>query len=424
MSDIFGAVVVIATFILIIRGAEVRLALLCAGAVLAVASGKPNDWFDAFSISMVQAGLVTVILPAVGFTAVIRMGECDKHLIRALVRPLRRLHVVIVPAAMLVTVLVAIAISSAAAVTAAVGVVLIPALIALGVHPAMAAAALIGGTWGAAFSPASPHPALIGDMAKMPVMDVITSHLHASLPALIVYMVLLYGVARVLGEDRGWTGSAAADNMDEKVNPLKALMPLLPLLLLIGGLPQFGLVSGFLPKGVSVLQAMVVGTVVTCFVAQLSPGRASKAFFDGMGEAYAGVMGIIIAAGVFIAGLTTLGVVDHIIEALKAAKSVAPIAGMVGPFGIAVLSGSGDAAAIAFNKAMLPHAEALGMTKVALGNIAWIGSALGRGMSPVAAATAIAAGYAAVPVFEIAKRTAIPALVTAVVVVVLMSLSQ
>ena len=427
MSDIFGAVVVIATFVLIIRGAEVRLALLCAGAVLAIAAGKPNDWFDAFAASMTQAGLITVILPAVGFTAVIRMGECDKHLIRALVRPMRRLHHVIVPAAMLVTVLVAIALSSAAAVTAAVGVVMIPALIALGVHPAMAAAALIGGTWAAAFSPASPHPALIGDMAKIPVMEVIVAHLHASIPALIVYLALLYGVGRVLGEDRGWAGPGsgeAEDALQEAVNPFKALMPVLPLLLLILGLPQFGIVTGFLPKGVTVLQAMVVGTVATALVARLSPGRVSRAFFDGMGESYAGVMGIIIAAGVFIAGLTTLGVVDDIINALKQAQSIAPIAGMVGPFGIAVLSGSGDAAAIAFNKAMLPHAEALGMTKVALGNIAWIGSALGRGMSPVAAATAIAAGYAGVPVFEIAKRTAIPALVSAVVVVVLMSFSQ
>ena len=36
------------------------------------------------------------------------------------------------------------------------------------------------------------------------------------------------------------------------------------------------------------------------------------------------------------------------------------------------------AAAIAFNKAVLPHAEQLGMTQVNLGNIAWLGGGLGR----------------------------------------------
>ena len=60
------------------------------------------------------------------------------------------------------------------------------------------------------------------------------------------------------------------------------------------------------------------------------------------------------------------------------------------------------------------------MTQVDLGNIAWLGGGLGRSMSPVAAATAIAADYAAVSVFDIAKRTAGPAIVSAIVVVVIL----
>jgi DcuC family C4-dicarboxylate transporter len=127
-------------------------------------------------------------------------------------------------------------------------------------------------------------------------------------------------------------------------------MPVLPLLLLIVGLPQLGLLTPWLPKGVSVLQAMVVGTVATLLVARLSPAKVGKAFFDGMGDAYAGVIGIIIAPGVFIAGVSAIGSIDHLIEAPKQAKAVAPVAAMVGPFAIAVLSGSGDAAAIAFNR--------------------------------------------------------------------------
>jgi C4-dicarboxylate transporter, DcuC family len=430
MTDLFAAAVVLVTFALIIRGAEVRFALLSAGAILVIASGRPGEWFNAFGTSMTQAGLITVILPALGFTAVIRLAKCDLHLVRCLVKPLLKMRAVIIPAAMMATMLIAIAITSAAGVAAAVGVVLIPALVALGVSPAMAAATMIAGTWGAAFSPGSPHPALIGDIAGMPVMDVILAHLKASVPAVVVYAVVLYFVARILGEDGRLPSATSAPvpdagngaAADDPVNPLRAAMPVLPLLLLIVGLPQLGLLTPWLPKGVSVLQAMVVGTVATMLVARLSPAKASKAFFDGMGDAYAGVMGIIIAAGVFIAGLSAIGSIDHLIEALKQAKAVAPVAAMAGPFAIAVLSGSGDAAAIAFNKAMLPHPESLGMTKVALGDIAWVGSALGRGMSPVAAATAIAAGYAGVSVFDIAKRTALPAVAAAGVVVALMVL--
>lgn len=430
MMDILAAAVVVATFVFIIRGAEVRLALLAGGAVLALAAWKPEAWFASFAASMVQAGLLTVILPAIGFTAVIKLAKCDQHLIRLVVGPLLSLRAVIIPAAMLATLVLSVAITSAAGITAAVGVVLIPAMVALGIHPAMAAAAVIAGTWGGAFSPGSPHPALIGDISKTPVIEVILAHLHASIPAAITFAIALYLVARLRGEDRGWTaeragavptvGTADATQDAEPVSVARALMPVLPLFLLVLTVPQFGLTTAWFPKGLTVLQAMVAGTLVTAVVGRLSPAKVVKGFFDGMGEAYAGVIGIIIAAGVFIGGLNAIGSIDRMIDALKDAQAAAPVVAMIGTFAIAVLSGSGDAAAIAFNKAVLPHAELLGMTQLDLGNIAWLGGGLGRSMSPVAAACAIAAGYAGVSVFDIAKRNAIPAIAAAVVVVVIL----
>jgi DcuC family C4-dicarboxylate transporter len=424
--DVFSAVVVVATFYFIVRGTEVRLALLAGGAVLALASLKPEAWFNSFASSMVQAGLLTVILPAIGFTSVIKLAECDQHLVRLVVGPLLSLRAVIIPAAMLATLGLSIAITSAAGITAAVGVVLIPAMIGLGIHPAMAAAAVIGGTWGGAFSPGSPHPALISEIAQTSVIQVILAHLHASLPAAACFAIVLYLVARLRKEDRDWTperagvtpkaGATIATSSDEPVSWLRASMPVMPLLTV----PQFGLTTAWLPKGLTVLQAMVIGTLVTALVARLSPTEVTKSFFNGMGEAYSGVIGIIIAAGVFIGGLNAIGSIDRLIEMLKEAQSAAPIAAMLGTFGIAVLSGSGDAAAIAFNKAVLPHAEALGMEQLDLGNIAWLGGGLGRSMSPVAAATAIAAGYAGVTVFDIAKRTSLPALSAAVLVVIIL----
>jgi DcuC family C4-dicarboxylate transporter len=430
MMDILAAVVVVATFTFIIRGAEVRLALLTAGAVLALASWKPEAWFTAFASSMSQAGLLTVILPAIGFTAIIKQAKGDEHLVRLVVGPLLTLRAVIIPSAVFATLLLSTAITSAAGITAAVGVVLIPAMIALGIHPAMAAAAVFAGTWGGAFSPGSPHPALISDISKTPVIEVIIAHLHASIPAAIVFALSLYLVAKVRGEDRGWTaeraGATPKSSTDVSaaggvpVSFARAAMPVLPLFLLVLTVPQFGLTTALFPKGLTVLQAMVIGTLVTAVVGRLSPAKVVKGFFDGMGEAYAGVIGIIIAAGVFIGGLNAIGSIDRMIDALKGAQSAAPIVAMLGTFAVAVLSGSGDAAAIAFNKAVLPHAEQLGMTQVNLGNIAWLGGGLGRSMSPVAAACAIAAGYAGVTVFDIAKRTALPAILSAVVVVVIL----
>ena len=47
------------------------------------------------------------------------------------------------------------------------------------------------------------------------------------------------------------------------------------------------------------------------------PTRVVTEFFDGMGRAYSLVIGIIIAAGVFIGGLESAGVISSFIQVLK-----------------------------------------------------------------------------------------------------------
>ncbi|MCX5735925.1 MAG: hypothetical protein NTW68_16590 [candidate division NC10 bacterium] len=86
-----------------------------------------------------------------------------------------------------------------------------------------------------------------------------------------------------------------------------------------------------------------------------------------------------------------------------------------------MLGGSGDATTPAFNSAVTPHAVSFGFGAMNLGNLANIGGALGRSMSPVAAGCIIAAGFAGVNPFEIAKRNAIPMLISAVLVMLLLA---
>ena len=146
--NIAAAVVTVLTFVAIIRRVETRLALLTGGLVMALLALKPQAWSEAFFNSMTTAGLISVILPVMGFAAVMEVTGCNRHLVKMLTDPLLRVRVVLVPAAMLVTYVINTAISSAAGCTAAVGVVLIPAMMAAGIHPAMAAASVFAGTWG------------------------------------------------------------------------------------------------------------------------------------------------------------------------------------------------------------------------------------------------------------------------------------
>jgi DcuC family C4-dicarboxylate transporter len=335
-----------------------------------------------------------------------------------------------IPGAMLATFLINTALTSAAGVTAAVGVVLIPAMMAAGVHPAMAAAAVFAGSWGSIFSPGSPHPAVIAKIADVPVISVILAHQTASIAAVLLAAVLLFFEAKLFRQDRDWTpekaGATLGDTKAASATPLaqvsviRALIPMAPLALLLVTVPQFGLTTRWLPNGLSVLQSMVIGVVLAMVVTRANPKNIVNRFFAGMGDAYSGVIGIIIAAGVFIGGLDAVGAIDTLISVLKNTQSVAPIFATFGPMVLGFLSGSGDAATLAFNNAVTPHAAQFGMTPIDLGNLAWLGGAFGRTMSPVAAAGVVAAGFAGVSPFEVAKRNAIPMLAAAIVALVIL----
>jgi DcuC family C4-dicarboxylate transporter len=425
--NIAAALVTVLTFVAIIRRVDTRLALLAGGLAMAVLSLKPQAWSEAFTRNMTSAGLISVILPVMGFAAVMDLTGCNRHLVRMLTSPLLRVRFVLVPAAMLVTFLMNTAIASAAGCAAAVGVVLIPAMMAAGIHPAMAGAAVFAGTWGSVFSPGSPHPAVIAKIANVSVIDVILAHKAASITAAFIVAAILFIETKLFRQDQNWTPEKAGallkraeqDPKEEDVNVMRALVPVIPLILLVLTVPQLGLTTSVLPNGLSVLEAMMIGTVVGMAVTRTSPVKVTKDFFDGMGNAYGSIIGIIIAAGVFIGGLEAAGVIGGLIELLKQVRSAVPVLGTFGPFVMAVLSGSGDAAALAFNNAVTPHAAEFGITPVDLGNLAWIGGALGRSMSPVAAACIISASFAGMSPFELAKRNVVPMIVAAVAVMLI-----
>ena len=429
--NVFAALVTILAFAAILWKVEVRLALLVAGFVLAVASWNLMAWSDAFIRSMTTAGLLSVILPAMGFAAVMELTGCDRHLVKLVTDPFIRVRPLLVPGAVLATFLINIAIPSAAGCAAAVGIVLIPAMMAAGVHPGMAAAALLAGTWGSVFNPGLMHIPVIAKIANVSVMDVIFDHKTASVVAIIVVAVLLFIEARLFRQDRDWTPEKAGVDLSQiaqkphapldRVSVVRALVPVVPLALLLVTVPQFGITTRWLPKGLTVLEAMVIGVMVGMVVTLTSPAKITRHFFDGMGRAYSLVIGIIIAAGVFIGGLEAAGVINALIETLKKTQSAVPVIGTFGPMLLSVVVGSADAVTLAFNNAVTPHAAQFGMTPVNLGNLAMLGGALGRSMSPVAAVSIIVAGLAGVNPIELTKRNLAPMFLAVVAVLLILA---
>jgi len=388
---------------------------------------------DAFVKQLVNGGLVPTIVTVMGFGYVMTFTKCSDHLVNLLVKPLARVPVIVIPGAVIITWLLNIVLPSAAGIAAAVGVLLIPALIALKVRPVMAAAAVFIGTWGSVVSPGLMFNPQIADIAfkakEIPAPDAMIVIMQEALPCAIgalVAAICLTIICIVLKEGVGSTEivkelpEGEEIQKDFKVNPIKAIIPIIPLALLVLASKQVGVLP---TKAFSVPVCMLIGTAIGLIVALVNKqkiGDASKKFCRGAGDGFCDVVILIAAAAMFASGMKAIGLTSALVDAMKGSQSVAMFAAAAGPFVMAAISGSGNAAALAFNQAITPNAADFGLTIVQLGAVAQIAAGLGRSMSPVAGGVIILAGIAGVNPMEVVKRTAIPAIVALIVVTLLM----
>lgn len=159
---------------------------------------------------------------------------------------------------------------------------------------------------------------------------------------------------------------------------------------------------------------MLIGLVFISAVTLMNPGEISKAFFKGCGTGYAQVIGLIVAAGVFAAGLQATGAVTAFIEFLKGSNEFARWGAAFGPFLMALGTGSGEAAIWAFNQSITPEAAHFGMQSHSLGLLAILAGQFGRTASPLAGAIIIVAGMASADPLAVAKRL-IPGMLVALI---------
>ncbi|HGO5854500.1 TPA: C4-dicarboxylate transporter DcuC [Mannheimia haemolytica] len=409
---IIAIVGIIATIYLLIKKYETRTVLIAIGLGMALLTLQPMAALDAFAKSMTSSGLIMAICSSMGFAYVMKSTGCDNHLVQLLTKPLSGLKFFLIPIATIITFFINIAIPSAAGCAAAVGATLIPVLKSSGVRPAMAGAAILAGTFGSMMSPGSSHSAMISEMSGLTITEVNLSHAPYTMIAGAIGAVTLTILALVFKdyskEHRDAYLQTAEHTQSESgsTNILYAIAPLVPLVILVIGGTSLQEISWLNWTKMGVPQAMLIGAIYGLLVTRTSPAKITNEFFNGMGNAYANVLGIIIAAGVFVAGLKATGAIDSAIEFLKHSNEFVRWGATIGPFLMGLVTGSGDAAAIAFNTAVTPHAAELGYTHVNLGMAAAIAGAIGRTASPIAGVVIVCAGIAGVNPVEMIKRTA------------------
>ncbi len=416
-----AVVVVIGTIYCLIKRYETRLVLFTAGMLLCCISLDPLAGLTQFAKSMTNSSLIMAICGSMGFAFVTTHTQCDKHLVSFLAAPLKYLGIILIPAATAITFFINVALPSAAGCAAAVGTTFIPVMIRAGIRPAAAGAAILMGTYGSILSPGMSHNNFVAKISEMNVMDLIGLHMPYSLICEAMGLVGITIVCFILRDNKPTQEEMDAYNAIngggdpiQKINPLKALAPLVPLIILVLGNTCVPAIK------MGVAEAMVLGAIFTLIVCLSEPQQFSKEFFKGMGDGYGSVMGIIIAAGVFAAGLKCAGLVDAFINVLKSSNELARWGGSLGPFILAVITGSGDAATFAFNEAVTPHATDFGMQIPNLGALALISGSLGRTMSPIAGVVIVVSGLCASSPLSLCKRTAVPMIITVIALALIM----
>ena len=409
-----GVVIIIAMAYALIKQYETKAVLFAGGMLMACIAGQPLLPLITFSKSMTQHKVFEIIIAAMAFASVVKLTQCDKHLIAIFVKVLKRMGPFLIVGVALATTIVNSSIPSAAGTSAAVGTVLIPLLISSGVSAPLAAGAVLCGLYGGNLNPGHVHPTIVAQLAGKTGMDFVSLVAFPLIGSVVVSSSVLMLIAFWSRRKAGLTQEdsiAAADadfGPDFKLNPFLAILPLLPLILLMLGNTKVAMLK------MPVSHAMIIGSLVCMAATWTSPASVSKAFFKGMGDSFGSIFGLIVCANIFVAGMQALGLIKALIEVMVTSPAIAKMAAIAGPFLITLLSGSGEAVTIAFNNAVSVHANQFGMEIMNMGAMTVLSGGIGRSTSILSACTIVCAGIAKVTPIDIVRKNW-PAMVAALI---------
>lgn len=198
-----------------------------------------------------------------------------------------------------------------------------------------------------------------------------------------------------------------------------ALLPLLPILLLIGFSSLFNVFPQSLKLDTST--AMILSLFIALFVEtfrkkQLKESMASlQIFWNGMGDIFKSVITLIICAEIFAQGLIRLGFIDSLIQltgVIGFSTTAIGILLTVMIFLASIFMGSGNAAFFSFGPLVPKIAAQIGMNATHLILPMQLAASMGRTVSPVSGIVLATAQLAKVSPLEMVKRNSIPFFMT------------
>jgi C4-dicarboxylate transporter, DcuC family len=440
MTLFAGLLVIAAAVWAIVRRVDVRLTLLLAALVLGCLAGHPEVIVQKFLTTLVSERFVIPLGCSLGFVYVLRQTGCDRHLVHLLIRPIRRVRPLLIPGTIVVAAVVNVVVISQMSTAVLVGSVLVPLLRAARISPLTIGAALLLGSsiGGDLLNPGAPEVRTVSE-AALPSFSS-ARWLAQLLPLFVIELTVATAIfcllsrrieARYAKEADAHAAEAEQADAVFRINPLKAVIPFVPIaLLFLTALPEpFRLLSvpmswlvdtAHFQGTPSELQAvfdsrligaaMLVGVAAAALTDRRQFPRTALTFFEGVGYAFARIISLIVAASCFGEGIKRIGLAALLGQLLQAWPRLLVPASVALPMAFALLCGSGMATTQSLFGFFVEPARQLGQDSLHLGAIVALAASAGRTLSPAAAVTLMCASLVEVNPLDLVRRLAVPLL--------------
>ena len=369
-------------------------------------------------------GLGLMIMVLCGFSVYMTHLGANDVVVKLVSKPLKNIRspYILMVFAYFLACLMSFAVSSATGLGVLLMATLFPVMVNVGISRG-AAAAICASPISIILSPTSGDVVLSAEISKIPLGEfAFGTALPVSIFAILGIAVAHFFWQRYLDKKEGvQVERLNADEIKTTAPNYYAILPLLPIIgvLIFDG--KWGL------PNLHIVTVMVLCFIITAAVDFLRSFNAKQTFdnlvvaYRGMADAFAGVVMLLVAAGVFAQSLSTIGFITNLIDSAQSFGGSAFFMMLV----LAVITilatmatGSGNAAFYAFAELIPKLATQMGVNPAFLTIPMLQASNLGRGLSPVSGVVVAVSGMGKISPFEIVKRMSVPMLVGFICVVI------
>ena len=369
-------------------------------------------------------GLGLMIMVLCGFSVYMTHLGANDVVVKLVSKPLKNIRspYILMVFAYFLACLMSFAVSSATGLGVLLMATLFPVMVNVGISRG-AAAAICASPISIILSPTSGDVVLSAEISKIPLGEfAFGTALPVSIFAILGIAVAHFFWQRYLDKKEGvQVERMNADEIKTTAPNYYAILPLLPIIgvLIFDG--KWGL------PNLHIVTVMVLCFIITAAVDFLRSFNAKQTFdnlivaYRGMADAFAGVVMLLVAAGVFAQSLSTIGFITNLIASAQTFGGSAFFMMLV----LAVITilatmatGSGNAAFYAFAELIPKLATQMGVNPAFLTIPMLQASNLGRGLSPVSGVVVAVSGMGKISPFEIVKRMSVPMLVGFICVII------